>query len=165
MRKYLVKLKLRFGFAIKGRAGFTLIELMVATAILVSALVGLLGVFIACFNLNELTKGLTMSLNGIQVKMEEIRTLPFDSISSNAGPFDIKTMDNANSAGIVEVTAVNGSDALLMVTVTACWSQKSGRIIGEDSNLNGVFVPGTEDKNGNGKLDSPVQIVTMMARR
>lgn len=140
---------------------FTLIELMIAAAILVGAFLGILGVFTGCFNLNELTRNLTISLNGAQAEMESIRNLSFDSIS--AGTFEIAGIADADSEGIVEVDDTD--PALLKVTITVCWRQNSGRIIGEDSDLNGEFVLGTEDENENGKLDSPAQMVTLMTRR
>ncbi|MBI5554451.1 MAG: prepilin-type N-terminal cleavage/methylation domain-containing protein [Elusimicrobia bacterium] len=49
-----------------------------------------------------------------------------------------------------------GYDRLLEVVITVCWRAKDGRIIGEDTNLNGVLDAG-EDMNANSELDSPVK--------
>ncbi len=46
----------------------------------------------------------------------------------------------------------------MLVTVTFCWRQSNGRLMGEDSNLNGALNTG-EDVNGNGTIDSPVQLI------
>lgn len=139
---------------------FTLIELMIAAAILVVAFLGLLGVFTGCLGLNELAGNFTIAINGAQAELERIRGLSFGNIS--AGTFEISGMDSSDSQGIVEVDNTNPN--LLRITVTVCWRQKSGRIIGEDADLNGVFVAATEDDNGNGQLDSPVQIITLIGR-
>lgn len=52
---------------------------------------------------------------------------------------------------------------LLRAKVVICWKDKGG-IIGEDKNLNGALDAG-EDINGNGEIDSPCQLETVMARK
>jgi hypothetical protein len=44
-----------------------------------------------------------------------------------------------------------------------CWKQKNDRVIGECVLINGTL--SFQDANGNGVLDSPVQITTYMAQR
>ncbi len=61
------------------------------------------------------------------------------------------------SAGVSYVTLVNPS--LAQITVSYCWRQKNGLFVGEDVDLDGNLDPG-EDTNGNGIIDSPVQLVT-----
>jgi len=142
------------------KSGFTLLELVIAAAILIMALLGLLRIYIGCFNLNETARNLTAAINGAQKEMERIHSLAFSSIS--AGTFEIDAIAGADSEGIVEVC--NADPELLVVTVTVCWRQRNGRIIGENSDLDdGVFDLVTEDENGNGRLDSPAQIVTLVA--
>lgn len=144
-------------------SGFTLLELMIGAVVLIVALVGLIAAYTGCFMLNEGARNLTIAINGAQDKMEEIRNLSFDQIAGQDGTnFETDGLRDSDSEGIVEVDSSNPD--LLVVTVTICWRQKGGRIIGEDSNLNGNLDTG-EDVNGNNQLDSPAQLVTLMARR
>ena len=55
------------------KSGFTLLELMIGSAVLVLALVGLIGAYIGCFSLNESARNLTVAMNDAQCTMEEIR--------------------------------------------------------------------------------------------
>ncbi len=144
-------------------SGFTLLELMIGAAVLIEALVGLIAAYTGCFTLNEEARNLTIAINGAQDKMEEIRNLSFNQIAAQDGTnFEIDGLSDTDSEGIVEVDSSNPD--LLVVIVSICWRQKGGRIIGEDSNLNGDLDAG-EDANGNNQLDSPVRLVTLMARR
>ena len=149
---------------------FTLLELMIAAAVLIVALLGLLGVFTGCFGLNETAKNLTIAINGAQEKMEEIRNADFGTIIANYnGPFNISGLDGI---GRVDATYVAGTNnSLIDIRVVICWRQGRNRIIGEDDGtgaggiaLDGVL-NGNEDVNGNNMLDSPAQIVTLMAER
>ena len=58
--------------------------------------------------------------------------------------------------GISYVNTVNSK--IRQVTVSFCWKQRNGRVIGEDTNLNGQEDTGEGD--GDGLIESPVQIVT-----
>lgn len=55
------------------KRAFTLIELMIASSILVVALLGLLGVFTSSFGLIESGRNLTVALNHARCVMEELR--------------------------------------------------------------------------------------------
>ena len=147
------------------KTGFTLIEVAIASVILVVALVGLLGVFIGCSGLSELTKNLTIAINGAQIEIERIHNLPFNQISAeNGNTFDVSGIGVATSEGSIEVNTVGGDAGLLEVRVTVCWMQKGGRIIGEDTNLNGNLDAG-EDSVINGWIDSPAQLVTLITEK
>lgn len=151
---------------IKFRMGFTLIELMIAVGVLVIAFLGLLGVFTACLELNETSKNLTIALHGAQRKMEEIRDHNFGQIYSNytgsGANFELAGLPDADSEGSIVVD--NSDPELLQVTVTVCWKQKRGRIFGEDRNLNGSLEI-EEDSDTDGRMDSPVQITTLITQR
>ena len=43
--------------------GFTLMELIIGGVIILVALLGLLGVFTGCFNLNESSRGMSIAIN------------------------------------------------------------------------------------------------------
>lgn len=67
------------GITSKGRAGFTLMEVALAAAILALALVGLLGAFAANFRLIESGSNLTIAVNHAQCVMEEVRDMNIPS--------------------------------------------------------------------------------------
>lgn len=151
------------------RGGFTLVEVMIAVTILAVASGGLIAAFTGCFTVNEGARNSTIAINGAQKKMEEIRNYDFDDIYSdyNGATFEVAGLHeegSENKEGSIVVDNTNSN--LLKVTVTVCWKQKDGRIFGEDSDLDGILDAGEgEDSNENGKLDSPVQLVTWMANR
>jgi len=78
--------------------------------------------------------------------------------------------EDSNSNGIIDyygkgVVYVNNSNPdLLEVEVDVSWRNRDGRVIGEDTNLNGQIESG-EDLVNIGKLDSPVKIITYLAER
>jgi prepilin-type N-terminal cleavage/methylation domain-containing protein len=169
--------------AINKKRGFTLVELMLAAVILIVVLTGLLGGYLLAFNLNETAKNLTIASYSIEQKLEEIRRYNFnlifidydntafraDNVTLLAGiPLQVLFTPNLDTAGSVRVD--NSDPNLLKITVTMCWRQQGGRIIGEDNGagggipLNGIL-DGNEDANNNNIMDSPAQIVTLMANR
>ena len=135
-------------------------ELMLAMLVLVTALVSISVAYVGCFELNETSKNITLFINAAQKHMEAIRNTAFSAIYTtyNGTTFNPGYLAG-NSMGSVIVD--NSDTALLNVTVSVCWRQKSGRIIGEDTNLNGQLDAGEDD--GDGIIDSPVQLVTLIA--
>ena len=67
--------------------GFTLLEVMVALAIIATALVTLLGTHLMSLNLAHRHKEQTMATMLARQKMEELLTTSFDSLASEAGDF------------------------------------------------------------------------------
>lgn len=132
--------------------GFTLIEVLVAVGILVIILAGLLLSYTSCFILNETTRNLTFAMNAAQNVLEEIREHTFSRIyrDYNRRTFEVPQIPPGNSRGLVEVD--NSNPDLLRITITVCWRQSGGRIIGGDRNLNPLS-------------SSPVRLVTLMASR
>ena len=57
--------------------GFTLIELVIGIAVLITALLGLLGVFVGIYALNESSRNLTIATHLADRVMEEIRNSDF----------------------------------------------------------------------------------------
>ena len=159
------------------KSAFTLMELMIAAAVLSIALLGLLGVFTRCFGLNETAKNLTIAINGAQEKLEQIRNLrdagtprPAGHYSENVSNFPVQhrvAIDIFDDG--TDPDGISNSD-LFWISVSVSWKQKGGRIIGEDNGsgggipLNGGIPDGTEDANINQILDSPAQIITLMSK-
>lgn len=141
--------------------GMTLVELLIAAGILVLTLSGILVSYVACLELAEISKKVSLALYGVKGKMEEIQNKDFNQIKAT---YDNTTFTLAGFNGI-GVSYVDDNDPdLLLIDVVFCWQQANGRLIGEDQNLNGQLDPG-EDQNGNGRLDSLVEVTSQIFQR
>lgn len=162
---------------IRPNSAFTLLEVMVTSMIFALTLGTLILLFTGCLGLDATSRNLTTSLIGAQGKLEEIWQHDFATAVNSYGPggdpgdnFAISDWTHSHS-GIISIID-DGSDEpdhlteddLIQVTVTVCWQEKGGRVIGEDKNLDGVFDLASEDKNGNGRLDSPAQLISLISR-
>ena len=159
----------------EAKAGFTLVEVMIATLILTIALGGLLHAFSACLILNENSRNLSLALNGAQDVIEQIRNSNFANIMNfnnpPNNPFQLGSnwfLSNNDHIGIIEVIN-DGSDIpagitnanLLQVRVVICWRQQGGRIIGEAIDVAGALV--SNDLDGDGKIESPAELITLIS--
>ena len=145
------------------RKGFTLLELMVVAGITVTALAGLLGTYVACLELMEMTRNSNLAIIGAQTVLEEMRSTAITSVYGTYDGYTFAVDDMAAGDSVGHVSVNNTNTSLLNITVGVCWEQKAGRIIGECQEAAGVLV--FNDTNANGVLDSPVQIITLMAQR
>ncbi|GAB4333994.1 MAG: hypothetical protein Kow0099_05930 [Candidatus Abyssubacteria bacterium] len=68
--------------------GFTLLEVMVALAIIASALVTLLATHLMGLNLAQKHKEQTFASLLARQKMEEVLTMPYDSLLSDSGEYE-----------------------------------------------------------------------------
>ena len=143
--------------------GFTLAEVLIAAMVVAIALCGLIATYVGCFNTIAVSKNTNIAMNYAQGLMEQIRNTPFPQIPNfaYAAAVPIFTQLGILSSTIVYVD--NTNPELLRVTISVCWKQKN-RVFGEDNNLNGVLNAG-EDTNGNGIIDSPAEIVALIANR
>lgn len=71
----------------RANRGFTLLEVMVSLAIIATVLVTLLGTHLMSLNLAQKNKEQTMMAMLARRKMEELFTIPFESISNDSGDF------------------------------------------------------------------------------
>ena len=143
--------------------GFTLIELLLAFSILVFCLCGLLLTYIQMFVLTDLSRDLTLATNAVQAKMEEIKKANFDSLLSlNGTTFDLAGFSSSDAKGRVEVVSTAYSD-LMRVRIAASFRSRN-RVIGEDANLDGDLDTGEDTFISNSRLDSPMELVTLIAR-
>jgi len=145
--------------------GFTLVELLIAAMVLVVAICGILATYVTCFETVVTSQNLRTAIDVAQSKIDQIRNAPFGVICTfNIGPNNVFT---ANVGGVTYVGRIyvdNCPNDPVTVTVSVCWRQKGGRVIGEDRNLNGALNAG-EDGDGNNRIDSPAQIVTVVTAR
>lgn len=158
--------------------GFSLIEILLAAAILTFALCAILAAFISCLMLSSTSKNVNIATNVALEIAEQIRSSPFTDVRDsllviNGQPFTETFPDSdiyrcsfpvaVLPSNMVTVYVDTNNPELLEVTISACWKQ-GNRIIGEDRNLNGTLEAG-EDSNNNDLIDSPVQVVTRIANR
>ncbi|MBU2541035.1 MAG: hypothetical protein KJ593_03940 [Candidatus Omnitrophica bacterium] len=156
-------------------SGFTLAELMIAALVLVTVLVGLLASYVACLDLNETNSNMTLALNAAQEKLAEIRDYSFSNICTdfNNTTFNLDgIMPTGESMAMIYTYVDSDFNScstyncscdydVIRVVISVCWRQKSGRVIGEDKDLDGI-IDTDEDVNNNGQIDSPAQIVTFL---
>ena len=115
----------------KSLAGFTLSELLLATAILVIALSGLLLLFANCILLNESNRHLAVATSHAQFAMEEIKSTSFGSTAPNYNGvcWNNATIQSkglsplSNETVCITVTGIT----LLDVKVKASWRDRGGR--------------------------------------
>ena len=141
--------------------GFTLMEVLLAAAILASAISAILMTYYSCFVLISTSKNINITANAAMGLMEEIRSSAFPRIVDDYNGLNFIVNNIPQSRGVVYVDDTNPE--LLQVTISVCWRQ-GNRVIGEDTNLNGQLDAGEVD-NGNNIIDSPVQLVTIIANR
>ena len=141
--------------------GFTLIEVLFSIGILAFTVCGLLVSYTSAMVLTATPKNINSATNAAMGLMEKLRT---DTYSQIVGDYDgLVFYVNAipTSVGVVVINATNPE--LLNVTISVCW-QQGNRVIGEDKNLDGNLDP-EEDLNNDSIIDSPVELVTLMADR
>lgn len=151
----------------KMKKGFTLIEVLIASVIIVVAILAILSTLIHCFDLQETSKNLGLAMSVARAKIEEMRNADFTTLIVNYnGPFEVTGL---NGKGRVDASYVAGSNNnLIDVRIAICWRQKGGRIIGEDNGA-GLGIPldgilhNDEDADGDGEIDSPCTVVTSIA--
>ena len=121
----------------KQKDGFTLIEVLIATAIMVSVLGALVYGLSQSSNLVETTRNQDIAFNAAQDKLEEIahhidRIATYDNqdfpIEDVAGNDLLTAPANQAEAGVVTVTDVVAGE-LYDVAVTVTWIQRGGRQI------------------------------------
>lgn len=151
--------------------GLSLMEVLIAIFILVAALGALATIYPGIFRGVNLD---AQSLKAWQIAQEEIETLKntsFDTLYSvSYNPQDAPTV-NAFSTGDVSIKGFyyvqqmldkdnNVLLDLVRLEVVICF-RTGNSVVGEDTNLNGVFDAG-EDTDSNGKVSSGVRLTTLV---
>ena len=105
----------------------------------------------------------TRITNGLQAKIEELKRTSFTGLSAlNGTRFEPSGFASNDAEGVVEVSDQPGYSDLKRVRIIVSFRSRN-RVIGEDTNLNGVLAAG-EDINSNGRLDSPAELITLIAK-
>lgn len=145
------------------RRGFTLAEALLSFAILAFALTGILLTYANLFFLTDLCRDLTLANNALQAQMEQLKAVKFDSLMSfNQTAFNIQGFTNTDARGLIQVENTAYPDVMLVRLVISFRSRT--RIIGEDRNFNGILDSGEDTLIANNRLDSPVELVTLISR-
>ena len=150
--------------------GVTFVELLITTAILAVIIIGCLQLFIYSATQAEMTGNLTAAVAEAQSKIEEIRNHNYSAIAadyaSGGTPGNTFNLTQLTGKGIIYIDSANAPchSELLCVEIDVSWRNRYNRVIGEDTDLDGVL-DGGEDVNGNGKLDSPAKLMTMITRK
>lgn len=158
-------------------AGFTLIEVLIATAILVTAILSTLSLLTHSLSLAQGDRELAVVQYEAEREMERICALDYLTIRNGDATVGIPAYTNNGALRQTSIANITNNldrsgtvyaqelavDGLIRIKVVVCYLQKN-RPIGEDANFNGVL-DGGEDANGNGELDSPCQIETVVANK
>ena len=117
------------------KSGFTLLEVLIATLIMVSVLGSLVYGLSQCSNLTETTRNQGIALNGAQQKLEEItnntgqitayhdQNFPIQDAQGNALLTAPPGQGNPGSVRVIPIGTTN----LYNVTITIKWIQRGGR--------------------------------------
>lgn len=109
------------------KKGFTLLELICATAILVTALVGLLGSYSGCFNLVQSSANTSIAINETQRIMEEMRkrNLRANIVNEDWQAWVASEGCNCLNNESIDVSYPDGSAAdPLQILVRVNWTEK-----------------------------------------
>ncbi|HBR15127.1 MAG TPA: hypothetical protein DD723_06255 [Candidatus Omnitrophica bacterium] len=146
--------------------GMTLVEILVTVGILVITMAGVLQVFIFCSKLSDASHEVTLAMAEAQGKLDEIRDHSFSQVPTDYAlggtPGNTFNLSQLTGKGVIYINAANPN--LLEIDVVVHWRSGDNRMIGEDSDLDGILDSG-EDINGNGRLDSIARLVTLVAER
>jgi prepilin-type N-terminal cleavage/methylation domain-containing protein len=145
----------------KYTSGFTLAELAIATAIFAIAATGILSVFISSAAISESAGDITSMINLAREEIEDsIKGTQFDNLGNYNKVFPNIPADTSLACYVSNHPAIAN---LKQATVVICYRGRSNRVIGEDSNLNGVMDSG-EDLDNNGRLSSLSEVTYFIGR-
>jgi prepilin-type N-terminal cleavage/methylation domain-containing protein len=100
------------------KRSFTLIELVVASSILLIVVTGLLLSFVSCMLLNESNNNLVTAINDAQNVLEQLKEISYDSISSYT-PVQVNNLPNES----ISLERSLGS-SLGEVTIEVSWTER-----------------------------------------
>ncbi len=101
--------------------GFTLLELLTAAAILLVVISGLLLTFVYCIVLNESNNNLAKATNDAQYVLEQIKSLPYEEISSYTPP----AFNNLQNETIILNRTIGTT--ISQITVNVRWNERNAQ--------------------------------------
>lgn len=112
----------------KKKSGFTLVEVLITTAILVGALAGILSLVTYSYSMVETSRNSSQALNIAQRRLEEIRNRPFDEIITlHNNTFVEQDPNGLNFNGTISVVPLR-QNYLDSVTINLSWNQGERQI-------------------------------------
>ena len=148
------------------KGGFSLVEVLLVSGFTVVVIAGLIQLFVYCNKLAAAAGNMSFAMAEAQSKMEEMRNTNFASVltdySPSGTPGNTFSLTNLTGKGVIYIDS--SSSDIYTVQITVCWREYDGRIVGEDGDLDGALGV-SEDTDGNGKISSPVTLLSMIARK
>ncbi len=171
------------GLDVRGQVGMSVIDVLIAATILLVIVFSAANVFRDTLRLNSSIDYSSRAWSIATQEMEALKHMDFNWLY-NVGRYYYAFNENSeitastsrllerdlgkssfNSMGLRGSTTVyldkvrrnsgDFEDAFLLATVVVCYREAKGRVVGEDTNLNGRLDRG-EDKNRNDRIDSPI---------
>lgn len=144
----------------------TLVEVTVTIAILVFVLLGFLRLFIHCSDLAQMSRNLTMAMSNAQGTLEAMRYYNFDRLVIDYGlggvPGNTFVLSQLDGSGVIYIDSTNPE--ALIVRIAVSYRSAANHFVGEDRDFDGIPA-GAEDVNGNGVIDSPASLVSIITKR
>lgn len=98
--------------------GFSLIELMLAVAILSVVITSLLFAYIQCMLLNESSSNLATAVTDAQYTLEQIKALAYNEIANYTAP----TFNNLQNETIILNRSI--SPSISTITINVAWQER-----------------------------------------
>ncbi len=108
--------------------GFTITEAVIALLILGFGFLAIGGMQIISTKVNHFSSNLTQATSLAQDRLEEMKNLPFASLSSDPNPV-IQNKSGVDFARQATVSPVAGSTTMSMIKVTVTWTDSSNHSI------------------------------------
>ncbi len=141
-----------------GTRGLTMVEILLATLILLPLFTLGMQTFIKCIELSDMAKNSSLAVAAVKNRVTAIENTAYDQIF---GTYNNTTFTANGLTGTGKTYIDNSNPDHLVVDISFSWRELNGRVIGEDKNLNGLLDAG-EDLNANGQLDSIVKVTTQI---
>ena len=106
--------------------GFSLLELMVAAAILAMAIFGIFLAFSTGFQGMADARDITVATNYAREEMENLKNISFGSLSNTDSPESFTIPNQTKFSGTKNIEDSNGNTDLKKVTTTVSWNDRNG---------------------------------------
>jgi prepilin-type N-terminal cleavage/methylation domain-containing protein len=113
-------LRMRSYYKNKKNLGFTLIELVIAIAILLIMVTALFVASINCILLNEMNNNAVTAANDAQYVLEQMKQLPYTQINNYSPP----VFTNLHNETIPKPTVIDITGSIKQVTVNVNWTER-----------------------------------------
>ena len=109
---------------LKNKAGLTLLELVIAISIMFIVFLGLTGTVLTAMEYNIRNALLDEAVSVGETRMNEIRSLPFNSIVTPGGPETVtKQVRKFNAVYTVTTTVTDPATDIKQVTMVVTWTR------------------------------------------